>query len=62
MWILLFPDDLIALRVTDLRPEFSRLIPVRSGNPQEVWDAFCGEWVAVPSQPKCIQKDKGEEW
>ena len=44
---LLFLDDIIVLHVLDLFSRYSLLAPVRSKNPEEVWDAFCNSWIAV---------------
>ena len=46
-----------------MRRAFSRSTkPLRSGNPQEVWGAFCGGSVGAPGQPQGIQIDEGGEW
>ena len=37
--------EIIALRATDVFPNYSHTISARSGNPQEAWDAFCASVV-----------------
>ena len=58
---LLFLDDLIVLHVLDLFSRYSLLVPARSENPEEVWDAFCNSWIAVFGKPRIIQMDEGGE-
>ena len=58
----LFLDDAIALRVANVFPKYSFLIPVRAKNPQEVWDAFCSPWIGVFGHPMGFQMDEGGEW
>ena len=48
---LLFLGDIVALHVMDVFSKYSPLIPVRTKNPQEVRDAFCGSWIGVSGPP-----------
>ena len=59
---LLFLGDLVALRVIDHFPRYSLSVPVRPGNPEGVWDAFCDSRIAVFGKPRLIQMDAGGEW
>ena len=54
--------DIAALHATDTYSKYSISIPVRSGNPQEVWDAFCGGSIGVFEQPNGIRMDVAGEW
>ena len=56
------PDDIIALRDLDLFPRYSLFVPVRSKNPDEVWDASRTSWIAVFGNPRSIQMDEAGEW
>ena len=58
---LLFLDDFIVLRALDLLPSYSFLVPVRSRNPDEAWDAFCTSRIAVFAKPRSIQMEEGGE-
>ena len=42
---LLFVGDIIALRIMDVFSKYSFLIPVRTKNPKEVWDALRTSWI-----------------
>ena len=59
---LLFLDDIISVRVMAVFPKYPLLVPSRTKNPREVWDAPCGSWIGVSGPPMCIQMDEGAEW
>ena len=59
---LLFLDDIIALRILDVFSKYSLLIPVRTKNPQEVWDASRRPRIWVFGHPVSIQLGEGSEW
>ena len=46
-----FFGDIIALHVMDVYSKYSAPIPVRTKNPQEVWDACCSSWIGVFGLP-----------
>ena len=56
---LLFLDDIIVLHAVYLFSRHSILVPVRSKNPDKVWDAFRTSRIAVFSKPRAIHM--GEE-
>ena len=43
-------------------PRNSPLIPVRSENLREAWDARCGSRATIFGDPECIRIDEGGEW
>ena len=52
-----FLGDIIALHVMDVFSTYSLLIPARTKNPQEVWDASCSSRIGVFGRPLGIQMD-----
>ena len=58
---LLFLDDTIASRATDVFAEFSLFTPAHSKNAHEVWRFSCSSPSAIFGAPKCIQMDAGGE-
>ena len=59
---LLCSDDTIVLRATDACSKFPLSMPVRSGNPHGVWDAFWSAWGGVFGQPTGFRADEGGGW
>ena len=59
---LVFLDDPIALRATDVPSKYPLLIPFRSKNTQEVWNASRHARVGVLRPPPGIQMDGGRRW
>ena len=59
---LLLLDASIELHVMDIFPKYSPLIPVRTKNPQEPWDASCSSWIGVFGPPMSSWLDGGGEW
>ena len=45
-------DDMTALRGMGAFPKNSLLVQVRSENTGNVWDAFCGSWIAAIGGPE----------
>ena len=54
--------DLIILHALDLISRYSLLVPVRSQNPEEIWDTSCASLVAVFGKPRIMRMDEGGEW
>ena len=57
-----FLGDIIALHVLDLFSRYFLLVPIRSKNPEGVWDTFCASRIAVFGEPRINQMDEGGEW